>query len=253
MASESTPSDQLQEMHTHEAIATRITSASAHNYLGDFVLGAVDGAVTTFAIVAGAAGAGLSNGVATVLGLANVLADGFSMAAGNFLKARADQQLLERFRRMEEMHIDKIPEGETEEIRQIFAGKGFTGKILDQIVRVITHDRKQWVDTMLKEEWGLQLDPPVPWKAALATFSAFVLAGLVPLLPVFFAIHAPAQQTFVASTLLTGVAFFAIGYIRGLVVEGRAWIAGFETVCIGGAAASLAYLVGTWLRQWAVG
>ena len=88
--------DDLRSMHTQEAIAARILATTSHSYLGDFVLGAVDGAVTTFAIVAGAAGAGLSNGVVAVLGLANVAADGFSMAAGNYLKARADQQNLDR-------------------------------------------------------------------------------------------------------------------------------------------------------------
>src|SRR5262245_36078577 len=97
--------DPLQSEHTEEAIARRLAAATRHSYLGDFILGAFDGAVTTFAIVAGAAGAGLSNRVALILGLANVLADGLSMAAGNFLRARSDQQMLEQFRRLEESHI----------------------------------------------------------------------------------------------------------------------------------------------------
>ena len=143
--------DELARLHTEEAISERITAATQHSYLGDFVLGSVDGAVTTFAIVAGAAGAGLSSGVAIVLGLANVSADGSSMAAGNYLKARADKQTIERFRAMEERHIDGIPEGEREEIRQIFAGKGFDGEMLEEVVHIITQDRKQWVDTMLTE------------------------------------------------------------------------------------------------------
>src|SRR5688572_7955123 len=106
--------DRLLSDHTPEAIARRLARATSHSYLGDFVLGAVDGAVTTFAIVAGSAGAGLSAGIVLVLGLANLLADGFSMAAGNFLRARSEHQVLDRFRRMEERHIDEIPEGERE-------------------------------------------------------------------------------------------------------------------------------------------
>jgi VIT1/CCC1 family predicted Fe2+/Mn2+ transporter len=242
---------QLQSEHTPEAIKRRIAAATQHSYLGDFVLGAVDGAITTFAIVAGAAGAGLSNGVVMVLGLANVLADGLSMAAGNYLRARSDQQLVDRFRRQEEMHIDHIPDGEREEIRQIYRNKGFAGDALENIVEVITQDRRRWVDTMLTEEWGLQLTPPSPWRAGLATFAAFLLAGLVPLLPVMFALAREAGDTFLWSAALTGVTFFAVGYARGLIVENRPWAAGCETLLIGGAAAGVAYLVGRLLERFA--
>lgn len=147
----------LAAQHTPQAIENRIASAKQHSYFGDFVLGAVDGTVTTFAIVAGAAGAGLSSGVAIVLGLANVAADGFSMAVSNYLKVRSDRQIVERIRKVEEMHIDEIPDGEREEIRQIFAGKGFDGEMLEGVVMVITDDRLRWVDTMLTEDnWNLR-------------------------------------------------------------------------------------------------
>ena len=244
---------ELQRAHTQEAIAERIQAAAHHSYLGDFVLGAVDGAVTTFAIVAGAAGAELSSGVALVLGAANVLADGFSMAASNFLKARSDQELVDRFRRMEEMHIDRIPDAEREEIRQIFAAKGFEGSMLDKIVETITNDRQRWVDTMLTEEWGLRLSSPIPWRAGAITFIAFVIAGLVPLLPLIPAIRQPADRSFVISSVLTGITFFVIGYIRGKTVEHNPWRTGLETVLIGGSAAALAYLVGKWLHSLAIG
>jgi len=178
-----------------------------------------------------------------------VLADGFSMAAGNFLRARSDQQMVARFRRIEEAHIDRIPEGEREEIRQIYKAKGFSGETLEQIVRVITEDRKQWVNTMLTEEWGLQLEPPSPWKAGLATMAAFLLAGLIPLVPTFLWFGSQANETFVASSLLTGVTFFVIGLLRGRVVDHRPWAAGIETLFIGGSAAALAYIVGRLLER----
>jgi VIT1/CCC1 family predicted Fe2+/Mn2+ transporter len=238
----------LEEQHTAEAIENRIKSAKEHSYLGDFVLGAVDGTVTTFAIVAGAAGAGMSAGVACVLGLANVVADGFSMAASNYLKSRADRQIVERFRKMEEMHIEQIPDSEREEIRQIFAGKGFDSPLLEEIVAVITRDRQRWVDTMLTEEWGLQLESPSPFRAGFTTFLAFLIAGMLPLLPLFFAKWLAASHIFIASTILTGLAFFFIGVIRGRVTDRKLLVAGCETLFIGGTAAALAYLIGMWLK-----
>lgn len=247
-----TPEDvALAAMHTPEAIEQRIAATGQHSYLGDFVLGAVDGAVTTFAIVAGAAGAGLSTGVAIVLGLANIAADAFSMAASNYLKSRSDRQIVDRFRRMEEMHIDRMPNAEREEIRQIFAAKGFEGEILEEVVNVITKDRRQWVDTMLTDEWGLQLDPPSPIRSAVATFVSFVLAGIVPLLPLFFAFWLASERLFLASSLLTGATFFGIGVIRGRLSDRNALWTGMETLAIGGIAAALAYIVGKLLHDYA--
>lgn len=239
---------ELHQMHTPDAIAERISAATQHSYLGDFVLGAVDGAVTTFAIVAGAAGAGLSAGVAVVLGLANVLADGLSMAAGNYLKARADEQTVERFRNMEEWHIDEVPDAEREEIRQIFAAKGFDGEMLDGVVSVITKDREQWVNTMLTEEWGLPLETPRPIYSAVTTMVAFVVAGMVPLAPLFFYLGSSAKQSFLFASVLTAATFFIIGVVRGRVTERNAWLAGVETLFIGGVAAAVAYGVGALLE-----
>ena len=243
------PDAALAEQHTPEAIADRLSASTQHSYLGDFVLGAVDGTVTTFAVVAGVAGADLSGTVAIILGIANLLADGFSMAAGNYLSTKAECQVVDRVRRMEERHIDEHPLGEREEIRQIFATKGFEGALLDQIVEVITKDRKQWVDTMVTEEFGLRIEHPSPSRAALATFAAFVLAGAVPLLPFLFAMHGATQGTFRTSAALTAVTFFVIGVAKGHVVKRSLWLSGLETLMIGAVAATLAYLVGTWLGK----
>lgn len=240
----------IEEQHTPAAIRARIESAVAHSYLGDLVLGAIDGTVTTFAVVAGVAGAGFPQGVAIVivLGLVNLFADGFSMAVGNFLGTKSDRQVMERTRRMEEMHIDLVPEAEREEIRQIFAEKGFDGGLLEQIVEGITQDRKRWVDTMIVEEWGLQLETPSPWKAGLSTFVAFVFAGAVPLLPFFLPLNLTIGVMFAASAVATGATFFLVGAVKGHVVRHSPWWSGLETLLIGSAAAMLAYGVGYWLR-----
>ncbi len=236
--------------HTAEAIAARLARQTEHSYMGDFVLGAIDGTVTTFAVVCGVAGAGMPVGVAIVLGFANILADGFSMAVSNYLKTKSDHELLAKARRTEERHIERHPEGEREEIRQIFAGKGFSGELLEEITDTITQDRKRWVDTMLTDELGMRLDPPKPSRAAASTFAAFMLAGFVPLAPLFLRDEIGADGTYLLSATASLMTFGLIGYLKGRVLHMPILASVFETVTVGGAAAGLAYVVGALLQQW---
>jgi VIT1/CCC1 family predicted Fe2+/Mn2+ transporter len=234
--------------HTPKAIRQRLAAATGHSYLGDFVLGAIDGTITTFAIVSGVAGAELGSGVAMVLGFANLAADGFSMAASNYVSTGSEHEQIAQARRMEEQHIASVPEGEREEIRQIFASKGFEGPVLDEVVSVITADRERWIDTMVREEFGLRLEGPSPIKAGSATFVAFVVAGLVPLLPLVLADRTTPGQTFAMSSMLTAITFFLIGMAKGRVVQRSVWRSGLETLLIGGAAAAMAYAIGVGLK-----
>jgi len=236
----------LRAEHTPSAVAARLDTGASRSYAGDGVLGAIDGTVTTFAIVAGALGAGISGGVALVLGLANVVADGFSMAAGNYMKSRTDLQIIERARRVEEHHVDAFPEGEREEVRQLFARKGLEGAALEEVVEAITRDRKRWVDTMLTEELGLPLDGPRPLRAAATTFLCFLLAGLIPLLPLRLF---DGRASFLASALASAAIFLAIGLVKARVTGGRVVRSACETLLVGGATAILAYAVGNAARD----
>ena len=92
--------ESLEHSHEPEAIAARVNGRTEHSYLRDFVYGAIDGTVTTFAVVSGVAGAGLNPGIVVVLGLANLIGDGFSMAASNYLGTRTEDQLRQKIRDM---------------------------------------------------------------------------------------------------------------------------------------------------------
>jgi VIT1/CCC1 family predicted Fe2+/Mn2+ transporter len=240
---------QLKREHSPESIAARLSEKKTHSYLGDAVLGAIDGGVTTFAVVSGVVGAGLPHGVIVTLGMANLLADGFSMAVSNFQKSKTDREKIEKFRNIESMHIDQFPEGELEEIRQIFARKGFEGSILDQIVYVISKNRQQWIDTMLTEELGITLESPAPAKAGIVTFLAFAAAGMVPLLPFLFGPPVIPSENLALSAVATALCFFVTGLIKGHVLNRPLYKSGLETLLIGCCAASLAYFVGRWLKS----
>ncbi len=234
----------MEHGHSREAIARRLAQAPAVSYLRDWVYGGIDGTVTTFAVVAGVVGADLSNGVVLILGVANVVADGFSMAASNYSGTKTEHEEEARLRAIEERHIEAVPDGEREEIRQIFRGKGFAGPDLERAVDVITADTKRWVDTMLSEEYGLPKAMRSPLKAALSTFASFILCGSVPLLP--FVVRAPAA--FVLSIVMTGLVFFLIGSGKSRWSPVSWWRSGCETLAIGMGAATLAYLIGYGLK-----
>jgi VIT1/CCC1 family predicted Fe2+/Mn2+ transporter len=240
--------ESLASNHHPERVRQRLRSKTGGSNVSDAVLGAIDGCVTTFAVVAGAYGAGFPAVVALVRGFANLLADGFSMAVSTYESVKAQREYVESIRRTEEQHIDQIPEGEREEVRQIFAGKGFEGELLEQIVATITCNRALWVDTMLLEEYGLQTTFPSPWRAGGTTFVAFLAVGVIPLLPMLVPALSPDQQ-FRVSAGLAGAMFFAVGMLKSLVFSGPVLKAGLQTLCTGGAAAGLAFAAGWVLRS----
>ncbi len=237
------------EQHRPEAVRRRLDTDLRHDYLADGVLGGIDGCVTTFAVVAGATGGALSPLVIIILGFANLIADGFSMAVSNYHGTRSERDRVDQKRRTEERHIDAVPEGEREEIRQIFAQKGLEGEVLEGIVDTITSDRRLWVDTMITEEYGLPLRGPNPLRAGATTFAAFFAVGFVPLLPYLLPGIVPATA-FAASVVLTALAFAAIGWVKGARLQHPRLASAWETLWTGGAAAMMAYAVGWGLQKW---
>ncbi len=235
----------MEHEHSTEAIRERLAAGPSHNYLRDWIYGGIDGSVTTLAVVSGVVGAQLSPWIILVLGFANLIADGFSMAASNFLGTRAEYEDLKRIEAIENRHIDLDPVGEREEVKQIFLNKGFFGEDLNRIVDLVTADRVRWVRTMLTEEYGLPREVRSPWRAAAATFSAFIVCGFVPLLPYLIGLKSPGTL----SMVMTGGVFFTIGSVKSRWSTASWWSSGLTTLAVGSIAAGLAYGAGALLNH----
>lgn len=233
----------LEHSHDPAAIRKRLNEEPAPSYLRDAILGGIDGCVTTVAVIASVAGAGLPGMIAFVLGIASLIADAFSMGVSNYQAVKSDDDARDRLRDQEARHIEIDPGGEREEIRQIFRQKGFEGETLEKIVQTISSNKRLWINTMIQEEFGHPLSGPSPWKAALATFSVFIGVGLIPLLP-FLAPFLAGTQMFYISGTVAILSLFGIGWFKGVILGMGRFRAGFETLAMGGGAALLAFLLG---------
>ncbi|MEO4044205.1 VIT1/CCC1 transporter family protein [Hoeflea sp. CAU 1731] len=235
----------LEHDHSAAAIRDRLRAGAKPNYIRDWVYGGIDGAVTTFAIISGVVGAELSTRTIIIMGFANLIADGFSMAASNYSGTKTEVDNLERLRRIERKHIAAEPEGEREEIRQIFQGKGIEGEALESAVAAVTSNDETWISTMLVDEYGLSEVVRSPMLSAASTFIAFLICGLVPLMPYLTG----SEDGFMISLVATAIVFFAIGATKATWSPQPWWRSGLETLAIGLAASAVAYAIGYFLKS----
>lgn len=220
------------------------------NYLAEFVYGGIDGSITTFAVVAGAAGASLESSVIIILGFANLIADGFAMSVGSYLSTKSQKENYAKHKKIEYWEVDNLPEKEREEVREIYQQKGFEGELLEQVVDKITEDKDRWVDLMMKEELEMAVETRSALKMGAVTFGSFILLGFIPLVIYVVDFFIPLQENlFLISSILTGICFIGIGLLKGLVNSTTLLKSILETVLLGGAAAVLSYFVGDFLDK----
>jgi len=215
-------------------------------YLKDIVFAANDGIVTTFAVVAGTVGADLSLAVILIIGFSSMIADGFSMAGGNFLGTRSEKDFYRKEEQEEYREIKEIPERERQEVRDILIEKGYSGVELEQMVALISGNEKFWVEFMMLEELKLYSpEDESPSRNAAITFASFVIAGAIPLIPyVVFGQRA----SFLTASIFSGAALFVVGALRAYFSPRSAFALGLEMLVVGGIAAAIAYGIGFMLQ-----
>jgi VIT1/CCC1 family predicted Fe2+/Mn2+ transporter len=222
----------------------------AGKYIKSIVYGGLDGIITTFAVVAGVAGAALPVGVVLILGFANLIADGLAMAFGDFLSTKAEDEFYQSERDREEWEFDNHLDGEKRELVELYIGKGLDGKDAKQIVEILAKNRDTMVDVMMVEELGLFKSDQSPFGNALATFLSFVLFGFVPLLSYVTGYLGDFGNDFGFpwACVLTALTLFALGSLKAR-FTGRPWFgSGMEMLLVGGIAALAAFGIGRLLQ-----
>lgn len=220
-------------------------------YLKSWVYGGVDGIITTFAVVAGVAGAALNVNIILILGFANLIADGISMAIGDYLSTKSQNEYYEIERKRESWELKNHPEGEEKEMLEIYKKKGLNKKDSKALVNILKRNKKFWIDTMMNDELGLKKPEESPAKSGIVTFTSFVLFGFIPLIlyVLGWIFNFTISKGFMWTSMLAGVSMFFLGAMKTKVTQ-KNWLrSGAETLLIGGVAATAAYFIGELLSK----
>ncbi|HEY8238411.1 MAG TPA: VIT1/CCC1 transporter family protein [Candidatus Limnocylindrales bacterium] len=207
------------------------------------IFGVSDGLVSNLALVMGIAGASQGEGSFVLLaGIAGLLAGAFSMAAGEYVSMQSQRELFERQIALERAELEAMPEEEQAELASVYRSKGFTREEADTIAKRIFADPKHALDTLVREELGLDPDElGSAWGAAGGSFVAFAIGALIPVVPYLLGAGSTA---FIASIALSIAALFAVGAGVSLLTGRGLLFSGSRQVFIGAAAAIVTYLVG---------
>ena len=237
-------------MHQKE----RTLSTTFADYFKEVIYGGIDGIVTTFAVVSGFAGAALSHESTTQLsflvvllfGLANLFADAASMGLGNFLSVRSEKDLYQAKRTAERTRLQTDPAQERIDTVRILQAKGFAPADAETLATLYQTNEEYWLDFMMQHEFELA-DPRGEQEVytGLATFSSFMLFGAVPLLPFMLQDAGDPATAFFYSSVGTFLALLLLGLLKWRVIGAKLAASLTEVVLVGGTAAVLAYLVGT--------
>src|SRR5262245_5648142 len=228
-------------------MAVRIRHAERHfaggDAVRDLILGMSDGLTTPFALAAGLAGAATSNALVVIGGFAEIAAGAISMGLGGYLAAQSQAETYRSELARETRETQEMPGEERAEVWRIFRNYGLRGAALEQATSAVTAERDAWVRFMMREELGLE--EPAPRAAlwsALRIAGGYAGAGVIPLFPYFLPVSVNAAL--LLSCVITAVALVIFGAVKAGYTGAPRGRAALQTLCVGGAAATVAFVIG---------
>jgi len=206
----------------------------------DVVIGMADGLTVPFALAAGISAAVASTHIVVAAGLAEIVAGSIAMGLGGYLAARTDQEHFVSEEKREYFEVERVPEQERSELRDIFASYGLQSSELDAVVVALSADKKRWVDFMMRFELGLERpDPKRAPLSAMTIAASYFIGGLIPLAP--YVIETDIHRALLFSVAFTGVALLVFGAVKGTLTGVNWFKSGLQTLLVGGLAAGAAY------------
>jgi VIT1/CCC1 family predicted Fe2+/Mn2+ transporter len=215
---------------------------TASETVRDVVIGMSDGLTVPFALAAGLSGAVEATGIIITAGLAEVAAGAIAMGLGGYLAARTDAEHFASERVREERETREVPETEAAEVADVFRSYGLGADTVAAVVTAIRADPKRWVDFMMRFELGMEEpDPRRARNSALTIALSYIAGGMVPLAPYFF--FPSIRTALVASVIVTLLALLVFGYVKGRFTTARPLRSAWQTVIVGGLAATAAFVI----------
>lgn len=206
----------------------------------DIVIGMSDGLTVPFALAAGLSGVAAATGVVVTAGLAEIAAGSIAMGLGGYLAARTDAEHYAAERARELAETETVPRAEEEEVAEIFRQYGLDEEQIAPVVGAIRADRDRWVDFMMRYELGLEApDPARAGQSALTIALSYIVGGLIPLSP--YILLGRLQTALLVSVILTLVALFLFGFLKGRFTAVSPWRSAVQTALVGGLAAGVAF------------
>ncbi len=211
------------------------------NWLRDVILGGQDGLVNILGIILGVIAGGGSKTVLLAAGFAAAITESISMGAVGYTSTVSERDYYEAERAREAAEIDTMPAAERQEIREIYATKGFSGDLLDRVVETITANRDRWLETMMNEELRLQpVENSKIFRSSAVIFVATLIGHLIPLRPFVWLARTPAL---ILAIVLSALALFGVGVYSAVTLVG--WRkSGLKMVLIGLGAAAVGFVIG---------
>lgn len=208
----------------------------------DIVIGMSDGLTVPFALAAGLSGAVNSSTIVVTAGIAEIVAGSIAMGLGGFLAGRTESDHYNSELKREYEEIERVPEQEKAEVKEVFADFGLSVTLQNQIADEMAKDKDKWVDFMMRYELGLE--KPEANRATQSAFTigiSYIIGGIIPLCPYFF--ESNSQTALYYSCAITLVCLFVFGYFKSKVTGQPALTGALKVLFIGALAAAAAFVM----------